>query len=316
MPPRKSRQSTFVRLTVKVAPETVPGVADILLSLTHGVEERATDSEVTLIAYVSSDSDAQRAIEQVKKRLRALRAAGIKVGRGSVTRRRIRSKAWEEAWKAGFDVVRIGRQLAIKPTWKKYVPTPGEVVVELDPGMAFGTGQHATTRACLNALAALLRRGDIVFDIGTGSGILAIAAAKLGASHVLAIEADESAARIAKENVQINDAQDVVGVICGGGVQAVRGRADIIVANLTAHQIVELAPAVVGHLRPGGIFIASGIALDDEQPGAVRAAVEAAGMELREIIFEEEWVAIAWNRRGEGPHAPGLILGAGHEAGR
>jgi ribosomal protein L11 methyltransferase len=314
MAPRKSRQPTFVRLTVKVAPEALPGVAEVLLSLTRGVEERATDSEVALIAYLSTDGDAERAIEQVKDRLRALRAAGIKVGRGGVTRRRIRSKAWEEAWKAGFDVVRIGRQLTIKPTWKQYVPAPGEVVVELDPGMAFGTGQHATTRACLNALAALLRRGDIVFDIGTGSGILAIAAAKLGASHVLAIDADESAARIARQNTQINHEEDVVGVVCGHGLEAVRGQAEIIVANLTSPQIVALAPAVAGHLRPGGIFIASGIAADADQPQMVRNAVEAAGMELREIIVEDDWVAIAWNRRGEGPHAPSLILGEGDEA--
>jgi ribosomal protein L11 methyltransferase len=313
MTPRESRQPTFVRLTVKLASEAVPGVAAVLLSLTRGVEERATDSEVVLMAYVSSDADAQCAVERVKDRLQALRAAGLDIGRGSVTRRRVRSKAWEEAWKAGFDVVKIGRQLAVKPTWKEYVPAPGEVVVELDPGMAFGTGQHATTRACLNGLAALLRRGDIVFDIGTGSGILAIAAAKLGASHVLAIEVDEPAARIAKQNVHLNDEDAIVGVICGRGLQAVGGRADIIVANLTSPQIVELAPDVVGHLRPGGIFIASGIAADGEQPPAVRYPVEAAGMELREIIVEEDWAAIAWNRRGEGPHAPSLTLGAGYE---
>jgi len=314
MAPHEARESTFVRLTVKVASEAAPGIADVLLSLTHGVEERATDSEVALMAYLPSDADAQCAVERVKDRLRALRAAGVDIGRGSVTRRRIRSKAWEEAWKAGFDVVKIGRRLAIKPTWKTYVPAPGEVVVELDPGMAFGTGQHATTRACLNALAALLRRGDVVFDVGTGSGILAIAAAKLGASYVLAIEVDESAARIAERNIRQNHVETIAGVVCARGLDAVGGRGDVIVANLTAAQIVELAPAVVEHLRPGGIFIASGIALDDDQPKAVREAVEGFGMVLRKVLFEEDWVALAWNRCGEGPHAPTLILGAGHEA--
>jgi len=301
MAPHESREPTFVRLTVKVAPEAAPGIADVLLSLTHGVEERVTDSEVALIAYLPSDADAQLAVERVKDRLRALRAAGVDIGRGSVTRRRIRSKVWEEAWKAGFDVVRIRGQLAVKPTWKTYVPVPGEVVVELDPGMAFGTGQHATTRTCLDALAGAVRRGDIAFDIGTGSGILAIAAAKLGAAHVLAIEVDESAARIAKRNVALNEVGAIVEVICGRALQAIGGRADLIVANLTSAQIVELAADVVAHLRPQGVFVASGIAAEGEQAAAVCDAVEAAGMRLRDTYRVEDWVTLRWDFANDPP---------------
>jgi ribosomal protein L11 methyltransferase len=314
MAPNEPREQIFIRLTVEVAPEAAPGIADVLLSLTHGVEERVADSEVALIAYLPCGADPQPAVRRVKERLRALKAAGMDVGRGRVTRRRMRSKPWERAWRAGFDVVSIGGRLAIKPTWKTYKPAPGEVIVELDPGMAFGTGQHATTRACLNALAALMRRGDIVFDIGTGSGILAIAAAKLGAAHVLAVDVDESAVRIARRNVRLNGEEDVVGVICGRGLQAVGGRADIIIANLTAPQIIELAPDAADRLGAGGIFIASGIALEDDQPQAVRKAVEGLGLALRESIVEQDWIALAWNSAGEGPQMPTLSADADHEA--
>jgi len=299
--PGNKRQPAWTKLTVKIAPEAAPGIMDVLLSMARGVEERVAGSQVWLIAYLPGEPEVGRFLARVRERLQALREAGLEVGRASITTRRICSRGWEEAWKAGLDVVRVTPRLAVKPTWKDYVPAPGEVVVELDPGMAFGTGHHATTRGCLDALARLVRGGEVVFDIGAGSGILSIAAAKLGARRVVAIEVDELAARIAADNVALNRTAESVAITCGSGLRCVRGRADIIVANLTAAQITELAPAAAAHLRPGGVFIASGIAAD--QAAAVRDAVAHAGMTLRESRERDHWVTMVWEVGGNAPPA-------------
>ena len=280
----------WTRIVVKVSPEAAAGVADILLGFARGLEQRTRDSEVRLIAYMTADQDLSRALERIRERLEALRAAGLHVGKGSITARRIRSQPWEQQWKAGLGVVKVPPRLAIKPTWKDYVPAPDEVVVELDPGMAFGTGHHATTRGCLAALARIVRSGAIVFDIGAGSGILSIAAAKLGARRVVAVEVDESAARVARDNVFLNRVAGAVSVVCGSGLRCLRGRADVIVANLTAEQIAALAPQAAGSLRPGGMFVTAGITAG--RAADVVAAATEAGMTVREREEQEEWVTI------------------------
>lgn len=289
------RQTAYIRITVRVSPEAAPGIADVLLAATHGIEERARGAETWLVAYLPAEGDPGRVIERVNERLKALRDAGLRVGRGSVTTRRIRSRRWEELWKAGLDVVRIPPRLVVKPTWRDYTPAPGEVVVVLDPGMAFGTGQHPTTRGCLAALGDRVKPGQLVFDIGAGSGILAIAAAKLGARRVVAVDLDESAARVARRNAVVNRVADTIAVICGDGMRCLRDRADLIVANLTAAQIIELAPDVVARLRPGGAFIASGIAA--AQVAAVAEACVAAGLVMRQSLELEDWVTVIWEAR-------------------
>ena len=290
-------EKMWAKVTVEVSAEAAEGVADVLLAAAGGIEERRRDCRVRLVAYLPADRDAEGDVQRIRGRLEALRAAGIDVGRTSVTLRRVRSEPWEEAWKAGFDVIRIPPRLAVKPTWKEYVPQPGEVVVELDPGMAFGTGSHATTRGCLAALGRAVSSGSAVFDIGAGSGILSIAAARLGARRVVAVEIDESAGRVARRNVVANGVEDTVVVICADGLRCLCGRADVIVANLTSDHIARLARDVVAHLEPGGVFIASGVAAGHE--AAVRAAAEGAGLGLREAVQEEEWVTMVWEVRGD-----------------
>jgi ribosomal protein L11 methyltransferase len=293
--PGNKHQLAWIKLTVKVGPEAAPGIVDVLLSMARGVEQRFVGSQVWLIAYLPTQGDVRRVVGRVRERLTALREAGLDIGRASVTTRRISSRRWEDAWKAGLGVVRVTPRLAVKPTWKDYVPAPGEVVVELDPGMAFGTGHHATSRGCLDALARLVRGGEVVFDVGAGSGILSIAAAKLGARRVVGIEVDHLAARIAADNVALNRAAESVAVICGSGLRCVRGAADIIIANLTAVQITELAQEARARLRRGGILIASGIAAP--QAAAVREAVAHTGMTLRESRERDDWVTMVWEAR-------------------
>lgn len=297
--PARDREPLWAKVTVKVAPEAVAGVADVMLSVSHGVEEQPRGAEVGLVAYVSSAHTA-KALERIRERLAALRAAGLEVGSAAVAVRRVRSRKWEDAWKAGLDVVRVPPRIVIKPTWKDYAAQSGEeAVVELDPGMAFGTGDHATTRGCLAALGRCIRGGELVFDIGAGSGVLSIAAAKLGARRVVGVEIDESAARVAAENIGLNRVAHIVAVACGDGLRCLRSGADVIVANLTSHQVAALAPQVRCHLAPGGVFIASGISTAHER--AVRVAGEAEGFSVRDRRREGEWLTMVWELGTDAP---------------
>ncbi len=220
---------------------------------------------------------------------------------------------WAEAWKAGYGVLHIGRRLVVRPTWRDdYGPRPDDLLIELDPGMAFGSGLHPTTRLCLEALEDTVRPGQVVLDVGTGSGILSIAAARLGAARVLALDTDPLAVQIARENVALNRVEDVVQVEVGT-VQISNSKSQItnqqspisnlqslpshlIVANILAENIMELAPALAAHLLPEGVLIASGIIADRAE--AVVSSLRANGASLVERRDDGDWVALVARRTG------------------
>ena len=177
----------------------------------------------------------------------------------------MRQEDWAEGWKQHFGLCRIGR-LVIKPTWEEYAAAPGEAVVTLDPGMAFGTGTHGTTRLCLDALAELFANAPVpatVLDVGTGSGILAIAAAALGAEQVLACDIDPDACRIARENVAGNGMTDRV-KITDRPLEELPGDFEVVLANILAEENVRLAVELSGRLAAGGTLILSGILREKE----------------------------------------------------
>ncbi len=209
----------------------------------------------------------------------------------------IGEEAWAEAWKAHYDVLRVG-PFVIQPTWRKAVLQPGELLIELDPGMAFGTGTHPTTRLCLLALAEWLQPGERVLDLGTGSGILAIAAARRGAARVRALDIDPVAVQVAWENVQRNGVADRVTVARGSLEEALaEGEPfDGILANILATVIRRFCEqGWSALLRPGGWVIVSGF-LEGEQEAAVREALEAAGLRVRGRWVEGDWVALGARR--------------------
>ena len=209
--------------------------------------------------------------------------------------RQLTEEDWASSWKKHYRVLRVGRRLVIKPSWQEYTPRPGDVVVELDPGMAFGTGVHPTTRMCLAALEDHLRPGMRVLDLGTGSGILAIAAAKLGASSVLALDVDPVAVRVARDNVLANEVEEIVAVRQGSLAEA-EGRFDFVLANILAKVIVELAEqGLADRLRTGGLLVAAGIIEDQEEE--VRGALQAHGMAVVEQRQERDWVMLIAARR-------------------
>lgn len=212
----------------------------------------------------------------------------------------IDEEEWAEAWKAHYDVLRVG-PFVIRPTWRPAELRPGELLIELDPGMAFGTGAHPTTRLCLRALAEWLRPGERVLDLGTGSGILAIAAARRGAARVWALDIDPVAVRVARENVRRNGLSDRVEVGQGSLEEALaRGECfDGILANILAPVIRRFCEqGLSALLRPGGWAVVSGF-LEGEQEASVREALEAAGLRVCGRWAEADWVALGARKDAE-----------------
>ncbi|TGE32538.1 50S ribosomal protein L11 methyltransferase [Desulfosporosinus sp. Sb-LF] len=199
----------------------------------------------------------------------------------------LKEEDWATAWKAYFKPIRIGKNFLIKPTWEQAELLPGDIVLELDPGMAFGTGTHATTTLCLEALEDIVKPGQTVFDLGTGSGILAIAAAKLGAK-VAAVDLDAVATRVAQENVDLNQVNDRVEVLLGDLGTVLTGQADVVIANIIADIILILLSDLKRILRPDGEFLASGII--ENRADEVELGLKEAGLEIIERVEDSGWI--------------------------
>jgi ribosomal protein L11 methyltransferase len=206
--------------------------------------------------------------------------------------RQVDEQNWAESWKAFFWPQRVGERIVVKPSWRDYAAGPGEIVVELDPGMAFGTGTHPTTALCVQLIERHLKSGDAFLDIGTGSGILMLAAAKLGAARLCGGDRDGMAVRIAAENLRRNGiGPQRVCLVQGSLAAPFRGRFDVVAANILTHVIVELLDDLARLLKPGGIFICSGII--EPNRDLVAGKMREAGFEVLEIRQKEGWVAMA-----------------------
>jgi len=199
----------------------------------------------------------------------------------------LKAEDWETSWKAYFKPTRVGKHFMIKPTWESVELREGDIVLELDPGMAFGTGTHATTTLCLRTLEYIVKPGQRVFDLGTGSGILAIAAAKLGAK-VDAVDLDPVAIKVAQENVALNGVNNRVRVVCGDLGSVLTGQADVVIANIVADVILMLLPDLKRILHPDGEFLASGII--DNRAENVEKGLKAAGFEIVERVEDSGWI--------------------------
>lgn len=201
---------------------------------------------------------------------------------------------WAESWKAHFHPVRVGRSFVIKPSWRDYPAAEGDILIEIDPGLAFGSGLHPTTQLCLKILEDMPLAGKTLFDVGTGSGILALAALKLGIAGVRAVDIDDIAVRVTRENFERN------GFAEGSGVETAVGSAgdtggrqwDIVVANILANTIIELLPDLKAAMVPPGHLILSGIIA--EQEASVTEAATTHGLRLSDRRVEEDWVALVF----------------------
>jgi len=198
---------------------------------------------------------------------------------------------WANAWKEHFHVHKVGNGLVIRPTWREYTPRDGEVVIDLDPGMAFGTGTHPTSAMCLAMIEKYVWPGCVFLDVGTGSGILMIAAGKLGAGMVWGIDNDSTALSVALENLEQNGLEpDSYRLIHADGVAGISGQFDIVVANILSEVIVGLARDVFNVLVPGGLFICSGII--EQKREMVEQKLQNCGFSIRETALTESWVCM------------------------
>jgi len=257
----------------------------------------ATNTEVvTVKAYLPMDEELDDKLRAFEKEVDALAGHNIDKGAGDISCSEIQDEDWANNWKTYFHTEKIGDIIVIKPSWEEYIASPDDIVIELDPGMAFGTGTHPTTSMCIRILEEIVTGGMKVFDVGTGSGVLAIAAAKLGATEVTAVDFDPVAVTVAKENVAINQADSIISVGRGDLLKGVEGKADIVIANIIADIIIVLLDDIPNKLKIGGTMIASGIIAD--RLGDVTEAVIAHGLLVDRVLEEGGWAAMVIRNGG------------------
>ncbi|MBM7691817.1 ribosomal protein L11 methyltransferase [Peribacillus deserti] len=246
---------------------------------------------VIVKAYLPVNSFLGETVDEIKEAINSLMLYDIDLGRNHISISEVNEEEWATAWKKYYNPVKISERFTIVPTWEDYTPVhTDELIIELDPGMAFGTGTHPTTVMCIQALERTVKSGDLVVDVGTGSGVLSIAAAMLGAKSVQALDLDEVAVQSAKLNVKLNKVQEVVSVSQNNLLDGVLEQADVVVANILAEVIIRFAKDVSKVVKPDGYFIASGIIKQKKEE--VKEELISCGFEIKETILMEDWVAI------------------------
>jgi ribosomal protein L11 methyltransferase len=281
---RKQPPARWLELSVEVTPDAEEAVADVLRCHVYGgVSIEEAEASVVVKGYLPADGDLARRRRSLRRQLAPL------VSPSPLRSRWLSEEDWAHAWKEFFPVLRVSPRLVVCPTWRSYRPRRGEAVIRLDPGMAFGTGQHPTTLMCLRALEELLRPGMDVLDLGTGSGILALAAARLGATSVLALDIDPQAVAAARENVRLNRLASVVQVEVGSLDERPRASFNLAMANISAAVIVEMAPALAEVLQPGGVLIVAGFSA--ELAERVSSALARTGLVVERALADGDWRA-------------------------
>ena len=280
----------WAEIAVETTKEAQEAVSELMIESGCGGLAIEGEAPVVIKCYLPVDDRLEQRLLNIKNGVQELPKFGLDIGGGEVTVKYAEDQEWAEAWKRFFHVMKVGKQIVVKPSWEDYTPQPGEVVLEIDPGMAFGTGSHPTTKLCLEMLEKYMKPTAVVVDFGTGSGVLAVAAAKLGASLVIAFDSDEVAVRVARQNVQLNGVEDIIEVHCTDNLNFINTKVDIVVANIVAEVIKVHASSLAKVLKNGGILIASGIIKDKQSE--VEQALVANSFEILETPFEGEWVAV------------------------
>lgn len=309
---------SWLQVSIKVTHEAVDAVAELLrdVGARNGVEiedplllnqlrESATwelcdiphqenTEVVTVTAYYPENQELQQHLDAIEAGMKKIEDIFGPCKFGPTLFRQISEKDWANQWKQYFHTSHVGKKIVIKPSWETYEPVGEEKVIALDPGMAFGTGTHATTSMCIKKLEELVTPDCDVFDVGTGSGILAMAAALLGAKSIHAVDIDAKAVEVAKENIAQNHLENRISVAQGNLLDGTEGQADIIVANIIADIIILVLPEVAAKLRPNGRFLASGV-IEDRYEDVVKAACEYGFKEL-DVRRKAGWTAITFGK--------------------
>lgn len=259
----------------------------------QAVMEKMKDCETCVTIYVADNPQGMEELMQVRQILARLKAQDPdgKYGRLELEMKDVDEEDWSNAWKKYYHPVQVGEHLVVCPSWEAYDRQPDDVVLTLNPGMAFGTGTHDTTRLCMELLEKYITPQDTVLDVGCGSGILAITAALLGANKIIGCDIDEVAVKVAGENAALNGVQDRIAFHQGDLTSQVEGSFQIICANIVADVIIRLSEDAGRYLAKDGIFITSGIIDTREQD--VLNALEQNGFQVIERRTSGGWVALA-----------------------
>jgi len=302
--PGKSKKEEWIKITLSTPPELVDPLSNFITETgAQGVfqEElepatlddfpRSTDRE-ELTAYLPSNTMTENRIASLKAYIASLSEIFPELDRPSFSTETITDPDWEEQWKKYFKPLRISKDIVVKPTWERYTPTGRDIVIEIDPGMAFGTGQHPSTRMCIKALEDILLKDRSIekwkaLDVGTGTGILGISCAKLGAEKVVCLDIDSKALEISRKNIAINRVEDRVEII-NEDVLMCDDTFDLIVANLTAETLLKLRSHLISIVGTGGYLIISGII--DQDRTVIEEGFLTNNVTLHSVITEKEWV--------------------------
>ncbi|MBF0241011.1 MAG: 50S ribosomal protein L11 methyltransferase [Desulfamplus sp.] len=254
-----------------------------------GSDALPISDETSVSGYIPNTDSSVETLKKIKKRAKELEELNIKV---VVETQIVDQEDWAESWKSFFNVIRVTDKIVIKPAWRDFEPEPNDVVIELDPGMAFGTGSHPTTSMCLSLIEKYLCPKDRFLDVGAGSGILMVAAAKLGASYLLGVDIDEVAVLVSTENLAKNRVSSHLFDVKQGSLEDFSNpQFDLISANIIAEVLIEIMPNINNNLKKGGIAILSGI-IKDREP-LINKSLKHNNLEILEIKTDGEWLAIA-----------------------
>ena len=286
----------WTQLTVATSQEAVDAVSNYLFELNaNGIEVKedstSPQSAVKLISYFRMDDVDSDRVQAVQKFLAQLPEIGMNPHPAEVWLSDVEEEDWSAKWRSGFHPRRIGKRLVIAPTWHEFKPNESEILVRLDPGMAFGTGHHPTTQVAMELLEKVIRKGDIAADIGTGTGILSIAAAKLGAARVDATDIDETVMPVASENILRNGVEPIVHLKQGDGLNALLGAYHLIISNTLSEVILPMIPHCPQFLKRRGRVILSGIMA--KEADEIEMQLAANGFQCIEIQSQDCWVGIA-----------------------
>lgn len=286
----------WTQIWVKVGPNAAGAVANFLMEMgSPGLEVEEDADHTILKGYFRGE--AEESCGQLSRYLRNLKTMGLSDNHEGPRQAFFAEEDWLSGWRSHFGVLQIGRRLLIKPSWETVTVAPGQLVIVIDPQMAFGTGEHPTTRFCLQALEDLVQEGDLVLDVGTGSGILAIAAVKLGAKRVLGLDIDPQAIATARENALINGVSRQVDFSCSSLDPGVRSkRFDRVVANINSEVSLPLLPEVKRVLKSKGHIILSGFLVAEEE--FLRRSLSANGLRLCQRERQGEWLSAVIESHG------------------
>jgi ribosomal protein L11 methyltransferase len=250
------------------------------------------DEAVMVKGYLPNDASIHDNLQYVKERIQWLidQNLGFDIGTGELSLSSMSDQDWANHWKKYFKPFKVGNRIVIKPTWEDYSPKEGEIILEMDPGMAFGTGTHETTILCIQALERLISPSCHILDIGCGTGILSIAALLLGAEHAVAVDIDGNAVRTARRNAALNGVISRMRVVKSDLLDEVTGKYDLIMANIIADVVIELSGSAKKYLSKDGILMASGIILERLQD--VLDAVEEYGYKSIEHFTLGDWAVV------------------------